>query len=496
MNFSRKNFTSGLLLFFNLWLLFLPALSAESPEKILEQWQRAQGKGANLNGVQKLRFYFSYPVDLWLYYEYASRALGYDIGPERDPVLKSREVIDQALFFREIEGKSLNLRKIPPQAPVAESGPIRIPPQMPYRDFFVEYPPLALLPTLLARALGHDFHSFRVIFALLTGLATALSLLFSCLILRKLPGPWNWPQLLFLSLLAIPGIGLVLSGRLDIFPACLTVVALWAWLNSRIVLSALILATAVMLKIYPFILFPLLLIKEFNAKNWRRFFLALSIFFGALVLINLPLFHLSQGEYLQAFLYHARRPIEIESLYANAMMLQQVYWEIPAKVFFTYGSMNISNSSQGIYEALSKILPFLFFFEIYFFYFYRLRKAPDDPYLQNREVNLFVLLILAFLLTSKVFSAQYILWLFPLAFLCAVPRPRITALLFVILCALTQLIYPFFFLDLIAVKPLGIGLLSIRNILFLLMFFLLLVPTVFKKELFPDPDFKGVKGRE
>ena len=72
------------------------------------------------------------------------------------------------------------------------------------------------------------------------------------------------------------------------------------------------------------------------------------------------------------------------------------------------------------------------------------------------------------MLTGRVFSPQYLIWVAaPLLAAAALDRPRgpfrICATLFLVLCAISQLIYPQGYPVLKAFHPLAIALLNLRN---------------------------------
>jgi hypothetical protein len=69
--------------------------------------------------------------------------------------------------------------------------------------------------------------------------------------------------------------------------------------------------------------------------------------------------------------------------------------------------------------------------------------------------------LLAFIITNKVFSPQYIIWLLPFAPLL---RPRQT-LLFLAIAVLTITVFPFDYNQLLAMQRLPVVLLNLRNLL-------------------------------
>jgi hypothetical protein len=87
----------------------------------------------------------------------------------------------------------------------------------------------------------------------------------------------------------------------------------------------------------------------------------------------------------------------------------------------------------------------------------RVMGMPQLPTL----VAYVVAVVIALLVTNKVFSAQYLLWMLP--FGCLLPR-RQTAVVIAI-AALSILVFPLSYGDLVDLEPSAIGLLVARNAL-------------------------------
>jgi len=85
-------------------------------------------------------------------------------------------------------------------------------------------------------------------------------------------------------------------------------------------------------------------------------------------------------------------------------------------------------------------------------------------------------LLTAFVLTNKVFSPQFLLWLGPLLAAAAGLRGdlRGAMILLCVIAALTQAIYPSFYLWLRDLHPAAVALLNLRNLLFAALTVLLL----------------------
>lgn len=77
-------------------------------------------------------------------------------------------------------------------------------------------------------------------------------------------------------------------------------------------------------------------------------------------------------------------------------------------------------------------------------------------------------LVVAFIVFNKVGSPQYLCWILPPVVLGLVldrRRWRRPAIAVLVLCALTQVVYPLFYGDVLAAQPLGVVVLTVRNVL-------------------------------
>ena len=130
--------------------------------------------------------------------------------------------------------------------------------EIPYRDFFVEYPPGALPVFVLPTAAGGQYAvAFKVLMALLGGAAVG----FAALALGRLGrhGAALWAPVLAAAL--VPSLLATLSvNTYDVWPAFLVAVALWALLGGRAPVALALLGLATAAKLVPAVLLPLFLL--------------------------------------------------------------------------------------------------------------------------------------------------------------------------------------------------------------------------------------------
>ncbi|HTK10580.1 MAG TPA: glycosyltransferase family 87 protein [Ktedonobacteraceae bacterium] len=272
-------------------------------------------------------------------------------------------------------------------------------PNEPLHSLPREYPLLTLVPFSLS-AIGPG-NMYQVRYAFLMELVVAITyILLACFRSRK--------AAIVAVLYIVAGGWATAAGRFDLVPAFLTLVALifatrkhWNWAFA-------FLALATMAKYYPAILLiPFLLAQQFAISErwyaWRRW-LPLAVYVvicGVLTCISLLL---SVEGTLGTLSYFSNRPVQVESM-ASSLIWVASHFGFPIQGFEkTYGSLNV-------FSPLSKDVSLLasvgFAAGILYTYWLQWRRKID--------LGLScVLILLIVLLTGKVFSPQYLLWVAPL----------------------------------------------------------------------------------
>jgi 4-amino-4-deoxy-L-arabinose transferase-like glycosyltransferase len=344
----------------------------------------------------------------------------------------------------------------------------------PYRDVRVEYPPLAFLATIPPALITTEYRAYRYAFAGYMLLLHGLNLWLAWRLLKPRPRAALEAafvgRVLYTSLGFLFALGLVVVTRLDHLVLTATLLCLVAFDRAQRSAGGARLAWAagcgalaglgVMTKLVPGLaglaVFALWL--GSNASDRLRCALA-SAAAGALLVIlaNLGMYALAGDAYLATFRYHTLRGIQIESLYSGLLMLLRPFG-LPMQVEESFGSTNLASPATGLIKPLSLAL-----LAVSAGYLLCLRRWSADG---RGALLLTCALLLAFILTSRVFSPQYLIWIgAPLCVLAAEQR-RIPAGLWLFFAAvlMSQLIFPRGYPVLKAMHPLGIALLDARNL--------------------------------
>lgn len=342
----------------------------------------------------------------------------------------------------------------------------------------LEYPPLTLL--IFSLSLLAPIPYYQLVFALWMALT---SVLIYWLLLRF--GPRG--SALVFAFYALVGAWATAEGRFDLVPALLTLLCILAAEHKHWTLAYVALAFGTLLKIYPLLLLPALFIAEqcdahlfycpHGAITLRTFFVELwqtlrdifrwrwknaAIFFGIIIGITALFAFLDfQGAVVSQFSYFAQRPIQIESTGSSILWFARRFG-YPAHVAFTFGSLNVISGLDNRVALLFEIL-----FILGYLYTILLQWRGKIDVVQS-----FIALLLVFIVTGKVFSPQYLMWLMPLLAY-AMSLDAFWLSVWGIISLLTTIIYPYLYtrttnVMLVQHVPGFVQIVAIRDALFVL----------------------------
>ena len=289
-----------------------------------------------------------------------------------------------------------------------------------------EYPPLALVLFLVT---------------LLPAGRVALAVLMAAVLVaghRWIARTWPGRETPFLVYL-VAGAPALLLARYDLLPALLTLGVLAASTRRRHVLAYALLGIAIALKLYPVVLVPLLVIQQL--REGRPPVRAVAAGLGVPALIAGGVYGLAAavggGSGFASLTTATQRPVQVESMPATVLWLASLAG-IPVRTSFGYGSTNFTGrlapAVTGVALAVLAAGALLTY--------YRFARG-------RISLGRAMIAVLGFLLvTTKVFSAQDVVWILPLV---AVEEGLTAGWLLVAL--LTTADYPFLFSGLGVAHP-------------------------------------------
>jgi hypothetical protein len=289
--------------------------------------------------------------------------------------------------------------------------------EVPYRDFFDEYPPLAQPLFLFGRVAGAS--NYALAFKAAMALCGVAALACAVVTLRALRARLGHAVAAVGAIAAAPLlVGPIFLNAYDLWPAFLLALALALIVRGRPLGAFAVLGAAAAAKVYPLAVLPIAVL----AIEARRRRPALLAFAGVLVLAHLPFAILGPGGLRYSYSVQARRGLELNSLGA-AVLLAAGHPRLRNE---TPGSLNVVG---GAAHALAVVASLLVLAAI---------AAAAIAFARGRPLVAAAAAAVAGVVAfDKVFSAQYVDWFVPLVPLAGAVPAALTAVLF----ALTRLVF-------------------------------------------------------
>ena len=281
---------------------------------------------------------------------------------------------------------------------------------VPYRDHPVEYPVLTGGFMWVTAELTHGWHALAtdgplpgrnegILFGVLTCVLLGVCGLLTAAATAGAAGRRRqWDTAIFA---ASPLLIFHAFSNWDLLAMAFASAALWAWARNRPVAAGVLIGLGTAAKLYPALLLIPLALLAYRTKTWRPVLSAAAAAAVTWLVVNLPVALAWTSGWKQFYTFSESRPAEASTVWA---MLKHFY---PS----TFGSAADAGwSPPGVAVAL-------FLLAALGGVGWLALTAKTRP----RVAQLAFLTVTAFLLTTKVWSPQYSLWLVPLL---ALARPR------------------------------------------------------------------------
>lgn len=314
---------------------------------------------------------------------------------------------------------------------------------VPYIGHTVEYPPYALIIFFLPWLLGDANYLLNfMVLALLVDIAIKIILFY--IAGREQGSIVNVRSYLPLLLysITVPFISYFYLQRFDLWPALLSVLALWFFIRNRYDVAGFFLALSIGVKFYPILFVLPLLAITIREGRWKQFIFGNIVGFMPIVILS---FYMPWWKFA---VFQGARGLQVESLYASVIWL----WH-----FFTASGQYSWVHTTAWFEvqgplALS-VLPWaricfivaVFMSTIYATYLaYKMHGKTKETTSNNVAyiARLMLLPLLSFMVFSLVFSPQYLIWLLPIAVIASIRGSFWPILGILVACTLTSQFYP------------------------------------------------------
>lgn len=195
--------------------------------------------------------------------------------------------------------------------------------------------------------------------------------------------PWD-----AMMLAASPCVALTALINWDLLPVALTALACMFWSRRQPGAAGIMLGLGMAVKLYPVLLLGPLLLLCLRGRKMPEFGTTAAAFVVTWGLTNLPILLLAPKEWLNFWTFNSDRGGDFGSI-----------WYVLSLAGHEVGNLNMVNAAIFIGACLAIGLLIMF--------------APRRP----RFGSVAFLVVAAFLMTNKVYSPQYVLWLLPLLIL-------------------------------------------------------------------------------
>jgi hypothetical protein len=322
--------------------------------------------------------------------------------------------------------------------------------QVPYKDFRIEYPPGALpvfTAPFVARkwagtrgSYGVWFRAEMLVCGLLIVAAMAWSLAAVGASRRRLVG-----AVLFAGLAPL-AVGPITIARYDLWPAALAAIGLAFLVSGKQRWGIVFLALGTVAKIYPAVLLPLALTDLWRKRGRREAAIGAGLYAAVVGVCVLPFLLVAPHGFWWSVSHQAGRPLQIESVGAAVYAAAHEVVGASVHVVKSHGSDNLGGSVPDAIGTASSLLVIASLVAVYVLYA-RSRGSREQLLLAAAAA------VTAYIAFNKVFSPQYLIWLFPVVPLVAGRRGLRACVLLGLAILLTQIWEPYRYEHLLQPRP-------------------------------------------
>jgi len=344
--------------------------------------------------------------------------------------------------------------------------------QPPRADFASAYPLLATLYFILPALVTGNVLGYALVFASLQlcVFLASVYLVYACAKKLRIARDSAVIKYAIASLL----LANLIVGRYDLLPATVTLAGAYFFLKERYGVGFALIAVGVWLKYYSIFLLPILLIAYLEKRTPRK--LAADMVpavFAAFLCVALGALVPYGGNIAESLAFHAVRLPNVESVYSAVLLMINIVFPLGVRTEYLWHSTTIrfpfeNEVSIGSFFVMAAVMLLVYAAA------YRSRRNLSGTTL----IGFCALAVLAFILTSKVFSPQYLLWVSPFICLLGLKPERLNKQIFAafaLACGFSLVIYPYTYSLLNDLDPLAVVVVALRDFVLVGVFVFLVV---------------------
>lgn len=336
----------------------------------------------------------------------------------------------------------------------------------PYRGFALEYPPVALVPMTLPRLLWPSGtiseDAFQRLFGVMEG---CVAVVVGWFIGRIADAPLRavaiWALLAFAA-------GVSITWRYDIWPALFVLWAVIAVERDRPGLAGLAIGIGTMLKLFPIVVLAILVARSIALRDRAGLLRLIGGTAAAIGVVMGVSVALAGGDSFQWVTYELDRGLQLESTGAGLLLLLHAFAGQPASTVIAFGTVQVITPGADAVVAATPFLEVLLMGAVAILALVRFRRDVarfGEVPLSSLAVAVVGILV-ALLVSSKVFSVQYIVWFLPIAPLLPGRLPWVV----LAVAALSTFIYPLNYTPVWQLDPAMTVVLNVRTGLLVALF--------------------------
>jgi uncharacterized membrane protein len=342
---------------------------------------------------------------------------------------------------------------------------------VPYRDFSVEYPPLAIpifvIPRLIA---GSHFSGYMNVFEFGMAVCGVIGAGLAALLLAA--QRVSTRQLICgVALIALSPVllGAVMLSRYDLFPTMLSIAALAAiyFDHKRTGFALLALGTAA--KAYPAVILPIALVYVWRRGGPRGALVCLGVFGAVLLVCFAPFLVIAPHGVWWAIHGQENRPLQIESVGAALFLAAHQLVGLHLSYYFTHSSDNLNGHPALAFAGVMSVLQLVALVGVWGLF-------ARGPATRARLLTAAAAAVCAFIVFDRVLSPQYLIWLVPLVATIKGRRGFAAVALLAGAMSMTQIWYPLHFAPLKGFEALESWAVIGRDLLLVVLFATLVWP--------------------
>jgi hypothetical protein len=322
---------------------------------------------------------------------------------------------------------------------------------LPYREVFLEYPPLAAPAIVLPGVLGTGEEVFRAAFAGWTLLLAAAVVLLSGALAARTGGS---RRRALLAAAAMPLLcGAMVRTHFDLAPLALLLAALLLLVAERPRLGLAVLGLGVMTKGFPLLAAPPALAWLVARGEGRAALEGAGCLAAVVLALAAAAVALSPSGATDALSYQVDRPVQIESSQASVLLALDGLGVGDATAVSSHRSDGLSHPGDGVVSALFLAL----LAGAVVLLTAQARAGPRQMVLASLGA------VAAYVALGRVLSPQYLIWLAPMGALAFAWRMHAVAAATAVATLLTQVEFPARYGDVVAREPAALALVALRN---------------------------------